>query len=235
MYGILVAQQSDEAAILVLVLQRSGILVSYVREVERALEQWDRQPADILVVAIPLAEPVATVRWLRTRIMVPLVLITNPIPEEMHCALLESGADLVVQRPYSARLLIAQIRSLMRRASTPPLPALPMLSLAGLTLDPLTRTVRVGNKPPQHLTPLEFRLLYTLMVHRNQVLPTEVIVERVWGYSGEGNRELVRSLVRRLRTKIEPDPKRPRYILTVPGVGYVLQEEVEAQPQLSHY
>jgi DNA-binding response OmpR family regulator len=67
---------------------------------------------------------------------------------------------------------------------------------------------------------LEFRLLYVLMVNRGQVIPVDVIVERVWGYTGQGSRELVRGLVSRLRRKIEPNPHEPRFIQNVPGVGY---------------
>jgi DNA-binding response OmpR family regulator len=58
------------------------------------------------------------------------------------------------------------------------------------------------------------------MIHRGQILTTEGIVERVWGYTGKGDRDLVRGLVRRLRAKIEPDPRNPQYVLTSPGVGY---------------
>jgi DNA-binding response OmpR family regulator len=60
------------------------------------------------------------------------------------------------------------------------------------------------------------------MMHQGQTLPTEVIVERVWGYTGEGNMDLVRGLISRLRAKVEEDAKNPRYILTIPGVGYRL-------------
>jgi DNA-binding response OmpR family regulator len=106
-----------------------------------------------------------------------------------------------------------------------PLFSLPTLSLAGLTLDPATRTVQISGLPSRRLTHLEFRLLYTLMIHRGQVLPTETIVEQVWGYSGQGDRDLVRGLVRRLRAKVEPDPSSPRYVLTVPGVGYSFNQQ----------
>jgi DNA-binding response OmpR family regulator len=80
--------------------------------------------------------------------------------------------------------------------------------------------VRAGERPPQRLTQLEFRLLYVLMTNRDQVIPSDIIVERVWGYTGTGSRELVRNLVSRLRSKIEVDPGNPAYIQTVPGVGY---------------
>jgi DNA-binding response OmpR family regulator len=101
------------------------------------------------------------------------------------------------------------------------------LSTAGLTLDPTTRVVEVSGKAKQRLTQLEFRLLYTLMINRRQVIPTETIVERVWGYTGQGDRDLVRGLVSRLRVKIEADPRDPRYILTVPGIGYSFHGEDE--------
>jgi DNA-binding response OmpR family regulator len=72
---------------------------------------------------------------------------------------------------------------------------------------------------------LEFRLLYTLMVNRGQVLSPDSIVEHVWGYTGQGDRDLVRGLIRRLRKKIEPIPSEPRYVLTVPGLGYSVNQE----------
>jgi two-component system alkaline phosphatase synthesis response regulator PhoP len=68
------------------------------------------------------------------------------------------------------------------------------------------------------------------MIHRDQVLPTATIVERVWGYSGEGNRELVRGLISRLRSKAEIDPRNPIYVLTVPGVGYTFRSETTQRP-----
>jgi DNA-binding response OmpR family regulator len=97
----------------------------------------------------------------------------------------------------------------------------PTLDLHEIALDPTTRSVRLADAVPRRLTQLEFRLLYLLMTHRGQVLPTDLIVERVWGYSGEGDRDLVRGLISRLRKKIEADPDSPVYIQTVPGIGYL--------------
>jgi len=64
-------------------------------------------------------------------------------------------------------------------------------------------------------------------LHRSHIMSTESIVERVWGYTGRGDRELVRGLVRRLRAKVEPDPRNPRFIVTVPSVGYSFDPEKE--------
>jgi DNA-binding response OmpR family regulator len=227
MYALLLAQNPDESAVLSLVLRRVGLAVTTGTDSEHAMRIWSERPADLILLALEGQQPLAHVRRIRAETEMPLVVITDPADEGVHCDLLEAGADLVIVRPFSARLLIAQVRALLRRAGGTPLFSLPTLSLAGLTLDPSSRTVQVVGHPPRRLTHLEFRLLYTLMLHRDQVLPTESIVERVWGYDGQGDRELVRGLISRLRAKVEPDPRNPRYILTVPGVGYSfsLQEE----------
>jgi DNA-binding response OmpR family regulator len=94
-------------------------------------------------------------------------------------------------------------------------------------LDSGARTVQLAGRKPRRLTHLEFRLLYTLMSHRGQVLPSEIIVERVWGYTDRGDRDLVRGLVSRLRAKIESDPRTPCYVRTVPGVGYSFDPDEE--------
>jgi DNA-binding response OmpR family regulator len=225
MYAMLIAQNPDERAVLSLVLQRAGMAVTTAQDLERALRSWLDRPADLLLLAFE-GEPLTRVRRTRADTEVPLVIICNPASESAHCDLLEAGADLVVTRPFSARLLIAQVQSLVRRAGAVPLFSLPTLSQGGLTLDSAARTVQVVGYPPRYLTHLEFRLLYTLMSHRGQTLPTDVIVERVWGYSGRGDRELVRGLVSRLRSKLEPEPSKPQYIHTLPGVGYVFNPEL---------
>jgi DNA-binding response OmpR family regulator len=112
---------------------------------------------------------------------------------------------------------------LLRRTAGVPFFSLPTISRGEITLDPSERTVQIGQLPSRRLTQLEFRLLYTLILHPDQVFPAETLVEHVWGYSGRGDRDLVRGLIRRLRSKIEPNPKSPRYIQTVPRVGYVFK------------
>jgi DNA-binding response OmpR family regulator len=219
MYALLIARNADESAVLSLVLQRAGLAVNTANDAERAIRTWPERPADLILLVVD-GDPLSYVTLFRAVTAVPIGIVVNRVPESTHYELLEAGADLVVQRPYSARLLIAQVRALMRRAGGVQLFSLPTLNLAGLTLDPATRTAQSAGQSPRRLTHLEFRLLYTLMIHRGQILSTENIVERVWGYSGRGDKELVRGLVRRLRAKVEPLPSDPKYILTVPGVGY---------------
>jgi DNA-binding response OmpR family regulator len=220
MYALLIAEELDDVAIYSMVLQRAGLAVSTAKEVEPAMQNWVERPADIILVALPEQSPRTIVHRVRQEALVPLILALQGPDEPLHIDLLKRGADLVVVPPFSAKLLITQIEVLLRRAGNVPSFALPTLSVGALTLDPSTRMIETPGKAKQRLTQLEFRLLYTLMMNREQVIPTETIVERVWGYTGQGDRDLVRGLVSRLRVKVEADPRRPQYILTVPGIGY---------------
>jgi DNA-binding response OmpR family regulator len=224
MYALLIAQNSDERAVLSLILQRAGVAVTTTNDLERAMRSWLDRPADLILLAIG-GDPIAHLHRIRAETEVPVVAIVDDTTEDIHYDLLQTGADLVIARPYSARLLIAQLRALLRRAGNVPFSSLPTLSLGGLTLDPAARTVQVAEQPPRPLTHLEFRLLYTLMIHHGQALSPEVIVERVWGYSGQGDRDLVRGLVSRLRAKVEPEPHVPHYIVTLPGIGYAFDPQ----------
>lgn len=225
MYALLIATDQDDIAIFSMVLQRAGLAVTTAKDLEKAMQNWLERPVDIIILALPQPSAHDQVRRVRTEAKVPLILTLNTLDEQRHCELLRLGADLVVSPPFSPKLLIAQIEVLMRRASTVPTFSLPSLSVLGLTLDPATRTVEVVGKAPQRLTHLEFRLLYTLMTNRGQIIPTETIVERVWGYAGQGDRDLVRGLISRLRNKVEVDPRKPKHILTISGVGYSFGSE----------
>jgi DNA-binding response OmpR family regulator len=220
MYALLYAQDPDEAAILSLVLQRAGLFVAGASRLDKALALAQEQPTKLFLLACHEAAAPAQLRQIDAASPAPLIVIAPPLDEDGHIELLDAGADLVIMRPYSARLLIAQVRALLRQSSGVSFAGLPALQVANLTLDPTTRSVRVNDHDPQRLTQLEFRLLYTLMAHRGQVMPPELLVEHVWGYTGQGDRDLVRGLVRRLRAKVEPDPRDPCYVITVAGVGY---------------
>lgn len=220
MFALLVPRDPDEGAVLALALQRANFMVIQARDLKKALQSWLERPADLILLVPSEGDPLSYVRQIRAETAVPLVLILDPISESLHCALLEAGADLIVTRPFSIPILIAQLKAIVRRASGTAPQKAPAWSAAGLTLDHVNRIVEVKGRGSVRLTHLEFRLLHTLMLHRDQVLPVETIVERVWGYTGRGDRGLVRGLISRLRAKIEPDPHHPCYIHTIPGIGY---------------
>lgn len=222
METLLICDEPDETAILGLVAQRAGTTVRSMPRLELALKALAEQPADMVVVALRGGSLLEIVRRVRQTIETPLLVISPSRDEDTLCRLYAAGADWVQTRPYSARLLIMQMRAFLRRTQGSTLRPLSTLVVGDLSLSPATRTVSVGGRPPKRLTPLEFRMLQTLMMHPGQTIPSETLIERVWGYEGEGSPELVRNIISRLRAKIEETPRQPKYILTIPAVGYCL-------------
>jgi DNA-binding response OmpR family regulator len=222
MQAMLFSPFIEEASILIQLLQRAGFTVRTVHNLDQAIDAWPDNPADFVLITLPedISKAKKHIENIRLHTAIPICVISDQINESLQVELIESGADLVILRPFGLRLLLAQIKSLLRRSAGVPFFSLPSLSQNDVVLNPSIRTVKVGENEEKRLTQLEFRLLYTLMTNVGQILPTEQIVEHVWGYTGEGNRELVRGLVQRLRSKVEPVPRNPRYILTEPGIGY---------------
>lgn len=222
MQAVLISPHADEANVLQLILQQAGFMVRATRNLDQAIEAWLNNPADLILIVLTgeHSKSLTQIKMLRAHTVVPILLVSDLLSDDVHVNYLEAGADLVVIRPYSVRALLAQIRAILRRGPGVPFFSLPTLTQKDVILDPSDRTVRVGERDPKRLTQLEFRLLYTLMTHVGQIIPTEQIVEHIWGYTGEGNRELVRGLVQRVRSKVEADPRQPQYILTEVGIGY---------------
>ena len=225
MHALLLAHHSDEISVLKLILQQVGFSLQVNSDLEQAANDWPELSCDLVLLAPRRELPASFVRQLRARLAVPIIVISELLTEDTQVNLLDAGVDLMIFRPYSARVLIAQIRALLRRSTGVPFFSLPSISSGELLLDPSTRTVQTTDEATHRLTQLEFRLLYTLITHPNQVFPAETLVENVWGYSGRGDRDLVRGLVRRVRSKIEPNPRQPQYIVTVPRVGYVFHAD----------
>lgn len=229
MQALLYSIQAEELDILSLVFQRAGIMTRSTRSLDHTLETWSDEPSDFILLSSETEQVVLIdqVTKIRSTTISPIILIADPMPESHLLQYYEAGVDLVVVRPYSPRVLLRQVEALLKRSNSMPLLGLPTMQIGALALDPSTRSVTVGKHGTRHLTQLEFRLLYTLLIHANQVIPSERLVEFIWGYSGEGNRELVRGLVQRLRAKIEVDPHDPKFILTEPGIGYSFKKSVD--------
>ena len=226
MQAIAASTDPEEREFIAHVLSRSGFTVQMKADLDAVGSQWLENPADIVVLAGQVLQDLeATIKALRIAAQVPLIALLEAPSESDVCALLQSGADLVLRTPVGPKMLANYCQALLRRSGGVPAFSLPMLDLGPIALDPSTRNVTPKDHAAVRLTQLEFRMLYTLMTHRGQVIPWEVIVERVWGYSGGGSRELVRGLVSRLRAKIEADPSSPRFVHTIPGVGYSFEIE----------
>lgn len=217
----LFADDPTEGRIITVAMREFGIAAELEFEVEARMEAWQDDPADIAVLASNRTEvPLDEVKIIRAQTQAPILVIHEPVPDTQECALLEAGADLMLDRPVSLRLLSNYVKVLSRISSSVPSTILNRMELDDIALDTSDRTVVVGGRAPVRLTHLEFRLLYLLMSNQETVVPTDSIAERVWGYHDGGDRSLVRGLVSRLRRKLEPEPDAPSFIENIPGVGY---------------
>ena len=201
-------------------LRGAGYEVETADTAETALAAAAMRPPDALIVDLVLPDGTGTevVRELRTWSTAPVIVLSAVGDEHEKVAALDAGADDYVTKPVGIDELIARLRAVLRRA-TPS--AEPVLTIGELELDLEKRELRVAGKPV-HLTPHQFDLLRVLASNEGKLLTHRAILQEVWGpgYGSESN--LLHVHISQLRRKIEPDPARPRYLLTEPGAGYRL-------------
>lgn len=221
---LIISDDPDSAELLAVMLRQAGLLsvTTHRTDVQGALAAYAKEVPDMIFVdaCSPSFDVLDICKALRLKTIAPLMVSSPRADEEYILQAFEQGIDEYLCRPLSAKIMVAKVNALLRRARSVPLASISSLRAGGIELSPERRTVRLPERPEVHLTNLEFRLLYCLMSNQGQVVPTETIVHKVWGYSGEGDYRLVKGLVRRLRRKIEPDAKDPYYVKTLPGIGY---------------
>lgn len=206
-----------------LALEDEGWTVEEAESGEDALNAFTREAADVVLIDImlPGIDGFDVCRSIRRVSDVPIVMVTARADTHDVVAGLEAGADDYLTKPFAPKELSARIRALLRRARATD-PASAHIVFDGLEIIPDEGVVRVEGEEV-HLTKTEFRLLVELASNPGRVFSREVLLERVWGYGYFGDGRLVDVHVRRLRTKIEPDPAEPRHVVTVRGLGYKLQ------------
>ncbi len=191
---------------------------------ERAKKEWLEQHPDLVILdpALKDVDALAMCREVR-RVHDALVLVVTDgksVQDEIHC--LESGADDYLRKPFFPEQLLARIRAVGRRArSTLEQRPSSIITVGPIRVDSLHNEVSMHGKT-HRLTPTESKLLHLLAINANDVCTAGQIVTYIWGYNGDGEASLIKAHIRHLRQKIEPDPANPRYISTVPGVGYTL-------------
>ena len=161
-------------------------------------------------------------RAIRRQSAVPIIIVTARTDTHDVVAGLEAGADDYVTKPFVAKELGARIRALLRRARPIEDERASTFTFGDFELLPDEGLLRRKDGTEVHCTRTEFRLLCELAANPNKVLSREQLLDRVWGYDYFGDGRLVDVHIRRLRTKVEPDPALPRHILTVRGMGYKL-------------
>jgi two-component system, OmpR family, KDP operon response regulator KdpE len=182
----------------------------------------DRPDLVVLDLGLPDLDGIDVVRLLREWTAIPIIILSVRGQESDKIAALDAGADDYVTKPFGVGELLARMRVALRRAAQPGLD--PVFATDDLVVDLTRRIVTVGGRDVQ-LTPTEYDLLRVLVTNAGRVLTHRQLLREVWGVGYEAETHLLRVNISNLRRKIEPDPVRPHYILTEPGVGYRLRAE----------
>ncbi|NUS72192.1 MAG: response regulator transcription factor [Corynebacteriales bacterium] len=226
MTKILVVEDEESFAdALSYMLRKEGFDVDVAMTGPDALTQFDAQGADLVLLdqMLPGMSGSEVCRELRNRSAVAIIMVTARDSEVDKVVGLELGADDYVTKPYSPRELVARIRAVLRRKeATREESSGVALSAGPVRMDVERHTVTVNNDAVQ-LPLKEFELLELLLRNAGRVLTRGQLIDRVWGTDYVGDTKTLDVHIKRLRSKLEPEPSAPRYLVTVRGLGYKFQ------------
>ena len=220
---LIVEDEESFADPLAFLLRKEGFTAAVASTGQQALEEFDRNGADIVLLDLMLPGMSGTdvCKALRQRSTVPVIMVTARDSEIDKVVGLEIGADDYVTKPYSARELIARVRAVLRRGGeSPDGELLPQVLAAGPVRMDVERHVVTVDGAEIPLPLKEFDLLEYLLRNVGRVLTRGQLIDRVWGADYVGDTKTLDVHVKRLRSKIEPDPASPRHLVTVRGLGY---------------
>ena len=217
---------------------RETLRVMLVREGYRAIEASTAARAqiearshkpDLLIVdlGLPDGDGLDLIRRIRTWSPVPIVVLSARTLEQQKIAALDAGADDFVTKPFSAPELLARVRAGLRRGARATSGDVP-LHFGTVRVDLVARRTQSAHGEI-HLTPIEYRVLESLARRGGMVVPQRVLLREVWGPDRAQDTRGLRVFISSLRAKIEPDPRRPRYLVTETGIGYRLCPEEAAE------
>lgn len=208
-------------------LEKAGFEVITAGDGKAAIAAFRHtQPNLVLLdLNLPEVDGLDVARTIQRESPVPIIMVTARVDEADRLIGLELGADDYITKPFSPREVVARVRAVLRRAEGPVV-AVEILRRGKIEMDLTRHSVKVADKPVE-LTPTEFDLLGAFMQEPGRAFTRMQLLDRVQGESFEGYDRTVDAHIKNLRQKIGDDPKHPRYILTVFGVGYKFAEEIE--------
>jgi DNA-binding response OmpR family regulator len=232
---VLVVEDSKDISHLVaLHLGDLGLTVEQAYDGDTGLAYATSRSYDLIILdlMLPGVDGIEICRRIRSRAeYTPVLMLTAKSSELDRVLGLEIGADDYLTKPFSIRELLARVKAIFRRvdafSTADEQSTEEVLSIGDLTLDPDKRKVSLAGKDVE-LTAKEFDLLWQFARHPGRVYTRNQLLDLVWGYGHDGYEHTVNSHINRLRAKIEEDPSKPRYILTVWGVGYKFSEPEHA-------
>lgn len=204
------------------ILSENGYKVSTTGDGLAALEAVEREQPDLIILDImmPKVDGFEVCRRLREWTQIPIIMLSARADETDKVRCLDLGADDYVTKPFGRNELLARVKAILRRADSPgAAPISPVFSSGRLEVNFSGRRVNVAGRQAR-LTRTEFDLLQELVLNANKVLTHRMLLQKVWGPEYGDEKEYLHVFIRRLRKELEQDPGHPRYIVTVPGVGY---------------
>lgn len=218
---LLVEDEAQYRRLLRVNLKMAGYAVREAKDWHEALAQVYAQTPDLILLDLwlPDGDGLEGLPRLRQLTATPIIIVSARDRRSEIVRGLDLGADDYLVKPFSVEELLARVRAVLRRTRTPD-PA-QGLTVGPFRLDPLRREVS-GPRGNVRLTPLEWRLAVELFTHPERALTRDYLLAKVWGEEYLGEETYLRVYMRRLRQALEPDPSLPRYLVTIPGVGYGL-------------
>jgi DNA-binding response OmpR family regulator len=221
---LIIEDESELVKVLRSYLEKAGFQVITALRGDSGLELWRREKPDLVILDLnlPGLDGLDIAREIRKKSNTPIIMLTARVEEADQLVGLEIGADDYITKPFSPRLVVARVRALLRRTqSTSPSET---IRVQDIEIDLEAHQVtRQGN--PIELTPTEFNILVAMARNPGRVFSRLQLLESVQGIAYEGYERTIDTHVKNLRAKLEPDPKNPRYIETVFGVGYRFVKE----------
>jgi DNA-binding response OmpR family regulator len=228
---LVVDDDRDVAQSIELALRRRGFRVTLAHSGVEALKTLRRHRPDLVILDVLMPgmgglEVCRRLRADRNTADIPIIFLTARGQERDRIEGLRAGADDYLSKPFNLEELILRVKAVLRRFKRVPTEERPpVLKASGLALDSRTFEVTTQEKEGVLLTPTEFDLLYHLMLHAGQVFSSDRLLQEVWDFPYDtGSTDLVRAHIKNLREKIEPDPRSPIYVRTVPRHGYMVAE-----------
>jgi DNA-binding response OmpR family regulator len=222
---LLVDDEQSIQTLLSYPLRKEGYDVVHAVDGQQALERFDEQRFDLVVLdlMLPKVDGLEVCRQLRTRSSVPIIMLTAKSEEIDKVVGLELGADDYITKPFSMREFSSRIKAALRRVEmsrpTETAPDETPLEVGQLRIEFPKRTVRARGRDAQ-LTFVEFEILSALARNPGRVFTRDMLLQRMWGDSAYRDPRTIDVHIRHLREKLERDPKDPEYLFTVRGVGY---------------
>jgi DNA-binding response OmpR family regulator len=224
---LVVSNQQTTGPLWVFSLQQRQLNVMLEADPTHTLQRAEMEVPDLIILDItfPEAGTLELIRSLRAEMLTPILLLSPVRSEEYVIETYRAGVDDCILKPVSPSLFQAKVQVWLRRFGSLSADEMTPVKVATLQLFPNERFVMLRNGSVVQLTNLELRLLYYLMNRPGQIITTEELNQKVWGYTAEADNTMLKNVVYRLRRKIEADPANPLIIQTVVGVGYRLAPE----------